>query len=71
MDKDIHGDKERRQRRGRRRSDTERGFRRDVYFYGRRPVFRTVRGVSEGCAGLADGELSGRAGRDLSAHGRV
>ncbi len=56
---------------GRRRSDTERGFRRDVYFYGRRPVFRTVRGVSGGCAGLADGELSGRAGRDLSAHGRV
>ena len=32
-------------------------------FMGRRPVFRTVRGVSGGCAGLADGELSGRAGR--------
>ena len=23
-----------------------------LYFYGRRPVFRTVRGVSGGCAGL-------------------
>lgn len=34
-------------------------------------MFRPVRDIFGSRTGLADGELSGRAGRDLSAHGRV